>query len=142
MTDLSHIDVGTILPQQPPFRFVDTLESWDGKTTVTGLSVSTDILLIEKGLLSEAGLLEHIAQSCAARIGYETVYIRHEPMRIGFIGQVKDYKIARLPRVGERLRTTVELVSDVFGISLCDVSVRSGEQFIAKASIKTALKSD
>lgn len=142
MTDLTHIDMGTILLQQRPFRFVDTLESWDPKTTVTGFSIEPDVLLLENGLLSEAGLLEHMAQSCAARIGYETVYIKHEPVKIGFIGQVKDYKIARLPRVGERLRTTVELVSDVFGISLCDVSVRSGDQFIAKASLKTAIKSD
>jgi len=142
MTAFRDIPIGTILPQQPPFRFVDFLENYSEEATEVSFTVREDTLLTEDGGLSAAGVMEHMAQASAARVGYVTVYILHKPVSIGFIGQVKNFRLARLPRMGERLLTRVILRQEIFGISLSDVEVRCGEELIASASLKTALNND
>ena len=83
-----------------------------------------------------------MAQSSAARIGYISVYIDHVPVRIGYLGQVKNLIINRLPSSGERLSTFVKVRQDIFGITLVDAEVRSGEDTVATAAIKTALRDE
>lgn len=127
-----------LLPQQPPFRFVDVLDSYSQENTVVHFTVGTGHMLMDGEELSAAGLLEHMAQACAVRTGYYTRFVLHLPPGIGYIGQVKKYSISRLPRRGEKLTTTVLLVQDFFNVSMTDVQVRVGEELIASASLKTA----
>lgn len=139
MTAFRDIAVQTLLPQQPPFRFVDFLEHYDEVCTRTSFTVSAQTMMLEDGHLSAAALLEHMAQSCAARTGYYTVYILHKTLSVGYIGQVRHYRIERLPAVGERLETQVCLKQSVFGISQFDVTVRCQDQPIAWADMKMAV---
>ena len=127
-----------LLPQQPPFRFVDSLESYTEEDTVVHLTVGSGHMLMEGEELSAAGLLEHMAQASAARSGYRMRFVLKLPVKIGYIGQVKKYSITRLPRRGERLTTTVHLVQDFFNVSMADVEVRVGDDLIARASLKSA----
>ena len=140
MTDCRHIPIGTILLQEPPFRFVDRLDRFDREEVVTSFTVPADGPLVEDGCLTEAGLVENMAQSSAARIGYISVYIDHVPVRIGYLGQIKNLEINRLPRCGEVLSTTVRLRQDVFGITLVEARVCQGEEMVAQAAVKTALR--
>ena len=142
MTDCTHIPVGSILLQATPFRFVDTLVSFEREEVETAYTVPAEGPLIEAGHLTEAGLVENMAQSSAARIGYISVYIDHVPVRIGYLGQVKNLIINRLPSSGERLSTFVKVRQDIFGITLVDAEVRSGEETVASAAIKTALRDE
>jgi predicted hotdog family 3-hydroxylacyl-ACP dehydratase len=139
MSPFDEIDIRGILPQRPPFDFVDRLVRYDDRETVTAFTVPAEHLLVEDGHLTASGILEHMAQSSAARIGYLCKYILHVPVRIGYIGAIRRFRVHRLPAVGETLTTTVILVEDVFGISLADVTVRVGEDLIAEAALKTAL---
>lgn len=140
MTDCRHIPIGTILLQEPPFRFVDRLDRFDREEVVTSFTVPADGPLVEDGCLTEAGLVENMAQSSAARIGYISVYIDHVPVRIGYLGQVKNLEINRLPCCGEVLSTTVRLRQNVFGITLVEARVCQGEETVAQAAVKTALR--
>ena len=143
MTPLHNIDIDRVLPQQPPFRFVDTLEAFSEEGACVSFTPGPGNMLMEEdGCLSACGLMEHMAQANAARVGYLYVYILHLPVKIGFIGQVRNYVIHRLPRSGERLDTTVQLRYEMFGVSLCDVTVCSGQEVLATASLKTAIKDD
>ena len=128
MTDCTHIPVGNILLQTPPFRFVDTLVSFEREEVETAYTVPAEGPLVEAGHLTEAGLVENMAQSSAARIGY--------------LGQVKNLIINRLPSSGERLSTFVKVRQDIFGITLVDAEVRCGEETVATAAIKTALRDE
>ena len=139
MTDFRSIPIGSILPQQPPFRFVDHLELYSEEVTEVSFTVREGVMLLENGCLSAAGVLEHMAQASAARVGYVTVYILHKPVSIGYIGQVRHYQVNRLPRIGERIHTRVFLKQEIFGISLSDIEVRCGLELLASASLKTAL---
>lgn len=140
MTDTRSIDIDSIVLQQPPFRFVHRLDSFSKEESIITFTPGDGNLLMENGCLSAAGLIEHMAQANAARIGYYCVYILKAPVDIGYIGQVKDFTLHRLPRAGERLTTTVTLKYEVFKVSLCDVVVRSGEEVLASATLKTAIK--
>lgn len=135
-------DIASLLPQQPPFRFVDALEDYSPEKAVVSFTVGSGHLLMEDGRLSAAGLVEHMAQACAARVGYICKYILHVPVSIGVIGQVRNLKIYRLPLQGERLETTVLFRQEVFGITLCDLEVRCGGELLCCASMKNALKND
>lgn len=139
MTAFRDIPVQTLLPQQPPFRFVDFLEHYDDVCTRTSFTVRADTMMLEDGHLSAAALLEHMAQSCAARTGYYTVYVLHKSLSVGYIGQVRRYRIDRLPAMGESLETEVRLKQSVFGISQFDVEVRCNGAPIASADMKMAV---
>jgi predicted hotdog family 3-hydroxylacyl-ACP dehydratase len=139
MNVFNDLYVSDILPQREPFVFVDRLVHYDEQETVTAFTVPAEHLLVEDGHLTAAGVLENMAQSSAARIGYVCKFILHVPVRIGYIGAIRRFRVHRLPAVGETLTTTILFREDVFGISLVDAVVRVGEDLIAEASLKTAL---
>ena len=139
MNVFNDLSVSDILPQREPFVFVDRLVHYDEQETVTAFTVPAEHLLVEDGHLTAAGVLENMAQSSAARIGYVCKFILHVPVRIGYIGAIRRFRVHRLPAVGETLTTTILFREDVFGISLVDAVVRVGEDLIAEASLKTAL---
>ena len=138
MKPFEDILMDDILPQQPPFRFVDTLLFCDEKNARVALTVGSGHMLMDGEELGAAGLLEHMAQACAARNGYYAKYILHMDVSVGFIGQVKKYMINRLPKRGERLTTSVCIIQDFFKVSMADVEVKSGEEVIASATLKLA----
>lgn len=133
------IDIQELLPQQPPFRFVDHLEDYQDQEAVISFTPGPGNLLMENGVLCAEGLLEHMAQANAAREGYRCLYVLHIPVSIGVIGQVRQYQIYRLPREGERLDTRVFLRYEMFKVCLCDVEVRCGDELLATATLKTAI---
>ena len=52
------------------------------------------------GYLTAPGVLENMAQSSAARIGYLCKFILHVPVRVGYIGAIRKFRVYRLPAVG------------------------------------------
>ena len=139
MSPFDTISASEILPQREPFVFVDRLAHYDERETVTVFTVPEEHLLVADGYLTAPGILENMAQSSAARIGYLCKFILHVPVRVGYIGAIRKFRVYRLPVVGETLTTTILFREDVFGISLVDAVVRVGEDLIAEASLKTTL---
>lgn len=139
MSPFDTISASEILPQREPFVFVDRLVHYDERETVTVFTVPEEHLLVADWYLTAPGILENMAQSSAARIGYLCKFILHVPVRVGYIGAIRKFRVYRLPAVGETLTTTILFREDVFGISLVDAVVRVGEDLIAEASLKTTL---
>ncbi len=138
---LTEIPVTELLPQRPPFVMIDCLTGFSETTTETRLTVRDDNVLVQDGRLSVYGLVENIAQTCAARLGYAS-YILHKPVRIGFIGAVRGCKIKRLPLVGETLDTRIEVKEEIFGLTLVDAAVRLDGEVIAETQMKIALEKE
>lgn len=128
-----------LLPQRPPFLFVDHLLHYDQQKVVSSFTVPADGYMTENGRLTASGLIENVAQTSALRIGYIAVYVKHIPVQIGYIGQVRGLEIYRLPLAGEALETHLTVVQDIFGITLVDAEVRSGGEVLAVMSLKTAV---
>ncbi len=91
-----------LIPQRPPIVMVDSFFGFEENRSYSGLTVTTDNLFCEAGRLQEPGIIEHIAQSAAARIGF--IYTRQgEKVPLGFIGSVDKLKIYNLPERDETI---------------------------------------
>ena len=134
----NEIDVLELLPQRPPFVMVDHLTDYSETQSTCCLTVRPDNVFFENGCLTAPGLIEHIAQTCAARLGYYNCYVQKTGVRLGFIGEVKDLNILRLPREGEMIETTIVVVQEIFDVTLVSAEVRVGAEVIATTLLKIA----
>ena len=132
------IDILELLPQRPPFVMVDHLVDYSETQTTCELTIRKDNVFCENGEFAAAGLIEHIAQTCAARLGYYNKYVLKVGVRLGFIGEVKDLEIVRLPREGETLSTTIVVMQEIFDVTLVNAEVRVGTEVIATTRLKIA----
>lgn len=137
---LKQIDIHSLLPQQEPFVMVGRLVCFDERRTMTETSIKEDNIFVDDGLFSASGLIENIAQTCAARIGYVNKYIRKKGIQIGFIGAIRNLELFRLPQTGETITTTMDVVDEVFGMILAQAKVTCGEETLVTTEIKIALK--
>ena len=137
------IDVKELLPQRAPFVMIEALMHFDAVITRTRLQVMDDNIFVENDKLSEAGVMENIAQTCAARMGYINKYVETEisggKIKLGFIGAIKNLVIEELPKVGDELITTVEVMSEVFTLTLVNAKVEVNEKIIASCEMKISL---
>ena len=86
---ISEIDIQELLPQRPPILMVDRLLSADDKRAETELLVRTDNIFVENGMLKAYAIIENMAQTCAAQLGYADIYVNgKKDVRIGYIGAV------------------------------------------------------
>ena len=141
MNELEQIDILELLPQRPPLIMVDRLTYYDSTVAKTVFSIRDEHIFCKDGRLEEAGLIENIAQTCAARVGYEVKMQQKGDgeIKIGFIGMIKQMEIFRNPLVGEQLETTTEVVEDVFSTSLVTTKVEIGDELIATCDMKIFL---
>lgn len=117
---------------------VDEVVSCEGCDAVTIFRLTPGNILIDGDRLSVAGIIENMAQSCAARMGCVD-WMRGEPIKIGYVGDVKGCSIVRRPRIGETLHTHVHIVEKVLSLMLAEVTVSSDDEPIASARMKIAM---
>ena len=137
---LRSIDIHELLPQQEPFVMIGTLVKFDMTRTVTELTVSADNLFVDNGYFSASGLIENIAQTCAARIGYVNKYILLKGIQLGFIGAIRNLQVNELPKVGDTITTTVDVLEEVFGMTLANAVVTCGDKVLVTSEMKIAVR--
>lgn len=134
------IPIRGILPQRDPFIMIGQLAHYDEVVTKTRFQIPADNIFCQEGCFVASGLVENIAQTCAARIGYINKYILHKDVNIGFIGAVRNLEIHQLPRVGETIETCIEVLSQSFGLTLAHGEVRLTDgTLVAEGEMKIAL---
>jgi predicted hotdog family 3-hydroxylacyl-ACP dehydratase len=138
---LRSIDVHAILPQQEPFVMVGTLTSFEMTTSTTETEIKGENIFVDNGTFSASGLMENIAQTCAARIGFYNKYILKKDVQVGFIGAIRNYVVNELPKVGSTIITKVDILEEVFGMTLANAEVRCGDRVLATAEIKLSIRS-
>ncbi len=130
-----------LIPQRPPIVMVDCFFGIKEDRSYSGLTVTADNIFCEAGKLQEAGLIEHIAQSAAARIGF--LYTQQgKEVPLGFIGSVDKLKIYSLPDVGQKLLTEITVVQEVFDITLISAQVKADEKLTAECRMKIFIKKE
>lgn len=135
---LSQIDILELIPQRRPFVMVDKVLSCNETDAYTEFAIRQDNIFLDDTELSPAGIIENMAQSCAARMGCVNRK-RGEAIKIGFIGDIRDCKITKRPCCDEVLVTHVYIVEEIGNLTLAVVSVSVGATTIASARMKIAL---
>ena len=139
---LRSIDVHELLPQQEPFVMIRRLTQFDMLRTVTETTITENNIFVDNGCFTASGLIENIAQTCAARIGYVNKYILKKGIQIGFIGAIRNLQIHDLPKVNDTITTTVDVQEEIFGMTLANSTVQLGKNILVTAEMKIALKND
>lgn len=139
---LRSIDIHKLLPQQEPFVMIGTLIHFEMNKLVTEFVIPEDNLFVNDGKFSATGLIENMAQTCAARIGYINKYILLRGIQIGYIGAIRNLEIMELPSVGDLITTEVNIQEEVFGMLLADANVKCGDKVIASTEMKIAVRDE
>lgn len=128
-------DITAYIPQRPPIVMINGIKAVDGPLTRTGFYIAPDNIFVEDGKLQAPGLMENIAQTAAARIGY-IARQQNAPVPLGFIGAVKDLEIFELPAAGETIETTTEIGGEVFNATMVIGKVILNGKIMAQCEMK------
>ena len=124
-----------LIPQRAPMVMIDSVRDATPQTITTTLTVLPTNILVQDGCLTEAGLIENIAQTAAAMNGCEAKK-RGEAPKLGFIGEVKNFVCHRLPRVGETIQTSLTTLASMAGVTLVEAQTSCDDKPIAQAQLK------
>jgi len=126
MTD----DILQLIPQKPPFVMVGKLLRSDDHSTKTSFVINKENVLVVNGVLTEAGLMENIAQTAGVRAGHLAMML-NKPVAVGYIGMVKNFEIFELPKIGDELITEVSIKNQVFDVAVVSGTVKCNGIVIA-----------
>lgn len=128
-------DVLPLIPQRPPFVMIDVLKDCNEHSAKTGFQVRQGNIFLKKGVLGEPALIENIAQTAAARIGY-ICQQKNEPVPVGFIGAVQQLEIFSLPVEGDSLETEITIKNQVFNATIITGNIYSSGKQVATCEMK------
>lgn len=128
-------DVLQLLPQQPPFVLIDALLQADDTVLRSSFTIPEEHVLVEDGLLSEAGLVENMAQTAAAGTG-QKAWDEGKEAPVGFIGALKNLVVKERPAVGSTITTEIKVLHQVMQASIVQGTVWSDGKEIASCELK------
>jgi predicted hotdog family 3-hydroxylacyl-ACP dehydratase len=123
------------IPQSHPIVMVDELISCEGSGTVTRFTVRPENIFVKNNYLQEPGLIENMAQSAAARAGYETRQLGKKP-QLGFIGAIKDLEIYDFPACGSVIETSITITNMVMDVTIIKGIVHCAGKKMAECEMK------
>lgn len=118
-----------LIPQKPPFVLISSIEKIEGNICQTTFSIDENHVMVKQGKLTEGGLIENIAQTCAAKAGYEC-FLVGKKIPVGFIGDVRNFSCSQLPKVGTVISTIIKVENKVF-----DATIISGTVYLNNTPI-------
>ena len=137
--NFAEIDIKLLLPQQDPFLFVDKLVNADQNSCITEFVIKESTLFVENQVLLESGIIENMAQTCAAQIGFINLFLLNEKVKKGFIGAIRNLNIYNQPKVNENLITSLAVQADVMGMKLVTIEVVTNVMKIADCEMKISI---
>jgi 3-hydroxymyristoyl/3-hydroxydecanoyl-(acyl carrier protein) dehydratase len=128
-------DITTYIPQRSPFVMIEKLEYADGNVTRTSFTITEGNIFAQNGFFQEPGLVENIAQTAAAGIGY-ICRAENKPVPVGYIGAVQNLVITGLPAVGDVIETEVAIKNQVFDVTIINGTIRANGEVLAQCEMK------
>ena len=96
----------TVIPHRPPMRLIDTLDAWSEEAAQASVVFDPAHLAVDDGRVTEAALVECLAQTVAAMEGARAA-AAGTGGQLGMLCGVADFTVLRRPRAGERLEIRV-----------------------------------
>jgi len=124
-----------LVPQRAPFLMVDSILDSDEKKTTTCFRITEDNILVKDGKFSEAGLIENIAQTAAARAGI-TAARENKPVAIGYIAAVQNLEIIALPETNNTIHTEITADNEILNVLLISGKASCNGKLLAKCNMK------
>ncbi|MBQ1970167.1 MAG: hydroxymyristoyl-ACP dehydratase [Paludibacteraceae bacterium] len=128
----------TLIPHRHPMVMIDSLVEASEDAVTSTLLIKDENIFVADGELSEVGIIEHVAQTAALRIGY-ICQQEGQPVRNGFIGSFKKFKLQRRAKSGELLKTDLKVMQSVGNITMISAKVHANNEHIADCIMTVAL---
>ncbi|QRR00937.1 hypothetical protein [Dyadobacter sandarakinus] len=112
------------IPHRAPFIMIDNLLSASAEEFKSDFLIHDQNMLVQNGFFQATGLIENMAQTCAASFAYLDRAAQGEP-KIGFIGAIGRLEVTELPPVGAVIQTVVTPLHQLGNIYLV-----KGESFM------------
>lgn len=114
---------------------IDSLETCSDESAGSSFTVQEGNIFVTDGILQEVALIENIAQTAAAHMGY-TCQQQNKPVPVGFIGAVQNLVIHHLPQVNDVLQTEIVVKNQVFNATIISGSIALNGKLVATCEMK------
>lgn len=135
---LCEAQIKSLIRQREPVLLIDTFFKPADPEYYAGLKILPDNIFCRDGIFSAEGVIEHMAQSSAAMLGY-LASGRNEPVKTSYIGEIRDFELADNPRTGDFLETIIEILSEVMDIILVKARSHIASRPVASCKMKLAI---
>jgi 3-hydroxymyristoyl/3-hydroxydecanoyl-(acyl carrier protein) dehydratase len=129
------------IPQRAPFVMIDELTNVDETSGRTTFQVRDDNIFVKNKILSEPALVENIAQTAAARIGY-ICNLENKRVPIGYIAAIQNLRISSLPKTGDVLETEIVITNQVMNVTIVNGTVHVDKKVLASCEMKIFVTKD
>jgi len=123
------------IPQRSPFVMIDDLVWRDEVGAKSNYLIKESNIFVSDGKFMVSGLLENIAQTAAANVGYEFIS-KNLPVPVGFIGAISKVKVYTLPFSNTTIETAIEIKQEIFDITLIEGIVKQHGEIIVSCQMK------
>jgi predicted hotdog family 3-hydroxylacyl-ACP dehydratase len=127
------------IPQRPPMVMIDELIQANELSGSTSFTISPENIFVENDHFSEPGMIENIAQTAAAMVGYQSK-VNNTPVPIGFIAAIKNWKLNRIPQVNTSIETTIEVVNSVMDVSIVEGTIKQGDMVLCNCEMRILIQ--
>ena len=124
-----------LIPQRPPMTMIDALIEADEKSARGQLYILESNLFIDNGFLAEPGVIEFIAQTAAAYMGYKNRTANKEVSE-GYIGAIKNLVIHELPKVNSPIQSEIVVENEIVGYTIIAGRVYQDDRLLAECEMR------
>ncbi len=128
-------NAGALIPQKPPFVFVDELIYADEKTSCGRFVIPENNMFVKNGVFSTAGMVESMAQTAAAGTGY-LYRVQSKGVPVGYIGAVQKLEVKDWPPAGMPIIMEINLLTNILQVSLVSGMVKCDGKIMATCEMK------
>jgi predicted hotdog family 3-hydroxylacyl-ACP dehydratase len=135
MTSPENLAVTDLIPHRPPMLLIDRLLQADSQRALASKTFRENDYGLDGQVVSEAALIECIAQTVAAMHGYENVNSGDSP-GLGYLVGLAGFSIFAQPRQGQELIIEVQTIKRLGAMCLVEGSIRCSDQVQAEGQLK------
>lgn len=139
--DIESVPITELIPHRAPFIMVDKVVEWGDTYVLTTFMVGEDNVFLDHGELQAEGIIENMAQSCAALMGCHGIRDCGTPNNhyIGIVAQISGCKIESRPLLHDVLSTRALITESIFNMFKLEVTVTVAGRAIAVGQLKLAV---
>ena len=129
------LDIMEYIPQRPPIVMIDRIIEISESKVVCNFMIKNDNIFVNGCKLLEPGIIENMAQTIAASAGYMAKK-KNEKVKLGYIAAIKNLNIHELPIIGDVLCTSIQIVNEIFSVTIVQAEVVAGSKIIADCEMR------
>lgn len=136
MAEKLYKNIEKIIPQRYPMILIDQYKRIDADTACSGAQFSRESYGCHNGWVSETMLVEAVAQTAAAHIGYEAILENRKEKSIGMLATIDAFTWYDRVKDTERVEIRTTRTDEIGPFKLIEADITIGDRQIAKGGIK------